>query len=144
MERIADALLAKHSGFVASMAKVKAQFGDQGKPVSPEVVRDRLEAIWPAFIEIAGSLTGPSTIANAIPTPCQAAAKSSKFSGVVIRNDTDTPVAIQRAPDRPTLFVRERSWRTFNVPVGSSLILPDGKCLLAQEEPTMFVMGKRP
>ena len=143
MEKIADALLTKYPDFKSSIQNVKLAFHDQSKPVAPNEVRARFETIWPGFTEIAGELAGPGTIAAVKPSACPEPVKSgASFSRIVIKNDSHEALGIRDVDGKP-LTVPAYSWRRFGARVGAFFTLPDGTCLVAKNETTLFVMGEK-
>ena len=58
----------------------------------------------------------------------------------MISNESADPLTIRRS-DIATfrVVIPEHSWRTFNARVGTSLVLTDGACVAAKDEPILFV-----
>lgn len=141
MEKLADAVLAKHPDFPAAIRKAKLAFQDHTKPFPPEVIWARFETIWPGFKEMAGLLASPTSIQSVAAASCEEPAVKGNWSRIVIINESAHPIAVRPIPGDTPQAVQEHSWRTFNLGV-RALLLQDGKCVPARNEPSVFISGR--
>jgi hypothetical protein len=136
-------LMVKGQSFPNLVQKIQKSFpASEAQALTIEEIVARLERIQPGFLKAAGSLTDPSTITQTKPSPCPQSAKGSGVSHLVIQNDANEPLDITH-PGGRIWRVTPHSWRSFGLPVGSALKLPDGSCLIGQDEPRLAVIGKR-
>ena len=145
LERLAD-FLVKDQSFPEVIEKLQAAFpADHQKHETIEEIDAHLEAIRPGFKKMAGPLGEPSTIIRIKPSACQEAPEksgSSTAAFVIVQNDMPEPLVVTR-PGGTKATVLPRNFLSFRIPVGASLQLPDGACLVARDEPTLAVMEKQ-
>lgn len=63
----------------------------------------------------------------------------------MVKNDTDDRLFITALDGHPLVPVRIKAhaWDIYEIAAGSALKLPDGTCLVARDEPTLAVIGKK-
>jgi hypothetical protein len=146
LEHLAD-FLVKDQSFPAIVEKLQAAFpAGRTKHETLEEIDAHLEGIRPGFKKMAGPLGEPSTITRIKPSACQETSEKSGSSTdvpfVIVQNDTPEPLIFAR-PGGTKATVPPHTFSSFRIPVGASLQLPDGACLVARDEPTLAVIEKQ-
>jgi hypothetical protein len=147
LEHLADSLV-KGESLPAVVEKLQAAFpSDHQKRETLEEIDAHLEGIQPGFTRIAGPLAGPSTITRIKPSACRDTSEkgglSSTVTVIVIQNDMAGPLAVTR-PNGYTLTVPPHAASAaLQIPVGASMKLSDGTCLVSRDEPTLAVIEKQ-
>ena len=140
--RLADFLLQGQS-FAAVTEKLQKAFPEAAATEETlEEISRHLESIRPGFLKAAGPLVGPTTIPQISASQCAESPKDTTLSYLVVRNNTDDPLVVTD-PEGQGSKVRAHSWRYYRLPVGTSLKLSDGSCLVARDEPTLAVIEKQ-
>jgi hypothetical protein len=141
LERLAD-FLVKDQQLPALIEKFEREFPFPGPNPGLEGMIARLDAIRPGFSKELGPLTGPSQLLRIAPEACQDSTNETRGSLIVVQNDTGSSVDIVH-PDGHKLTVAPQSVRTFSLPIGSSLKLPDNTCLRARDESSLAVLTRQ-
>src|SRR5262249_44118601 len=129
--------LVKEQRFPAVIEKLQKAFpAAERKQETLEDINRRLEDIRPGFLKAAGSLAGgslagPTTIPQIMPSACPESTKTSDAqSFIIVRNNTAGPLIVTdldrrvTALDRRALTIPAHSWRSYRFHVGASLRLP--------------------
>jgi hypothetical protein len=145
LERLAD-FMVKGQDFPRVVEKLQKAFpAAETKRMTIEEIGARLDRIRPGFLEMAGPLVGPTSIPRIMPSACPEPPKAGKLSFIVVHNDTANPleVSFPDIPDKWKDIIPAHEPHGYRVNAGASVKLPDGTCLVAQNEPTLALIGKQ-
>jgi hypothetical protein len=141
LQRLADFCLSKGS-LSSVLAKIQAEFpGGRSYQLPVDQTVRSLDRLFPGFVEAAGSLAAPSTIRLIQPASCPKVILGGEapVRQLVIRNYTPDPVLIVKS-DGTTTTADPGAWRRLGVTGPARL--PDGSCLVPEDEPVLAVLQK--
>jgi hypothetical protein len=139
LERIAD-FLAQGQTMPGIATKLQSEFpAGRQKQETLDELNGRFSRIRAGFLELAGSLAGPTTISKNDPAACGDATPGTSRTTVAVDNRSSRPVVLTLF-DGATRTIQPRSWLAVGAVVGAPIKLADGRCVVPRSEPTLTII----